>query len=69
MSELNKQDKLSTAKIKITLDSENRENNKIIINDVDMTDCLTRLQFDWSAEGFAKLSTDYICHMKPKSFK
>lgn len=48
------------AKIKITLDSENQELNKIIINDVDMTDCITRIKIDWSAEGPSKFSIDLI---------
>lgn len=48
------------AKINITLDSENQELNKVIINDVDMTDCITRIKIEWSAEEPSKFSIDFI---------
>lgn len=56
------------AKVKITLDSENRENNKIVINDIDMTNCITRIKMNWSMSGFPKLSIDFSSDFKQKSF-
>lgn len=55
------------AKVKITLDSENRENNKIVINDVDMTNCITRIQMNWSMNDLPKFSMDFASNFKQKS--
>lgn len=44
--------------IKITLDSENRENNKIIINGVNMMDCITGIKFEWNAGDTPKYSIE-----------
>lgn len=46
--------------IKITLDSENRENNKIIIDDVDMSDSITGIKIEWKDREPLKCSIDFI---------
>ncbi len=46
-------------KIKITLDSENRENNEIIINGVDVTEQTTKVKIDWDANKIAVVTTDF----------
>ncbi len=42
-----------------SLDSENRENNKIIINGVNMIDCITGVQFEWNAGDIPKYSIEF----------
>lgn len=53
-----------SSKIKITLDSENRENNKIIINDVDISESVTGIRIDWNVEKPLKLSVDFVSDIK-----
>ncbi len=45
--------------IKITLDSENRENNQVIINGIDITKGVTKISVDWSTKSAPKISVDF----------
>lgn len=48
------------SEIKITLDSKNRENNKIIINNIDVTGCLTSLDLSLKGSQPPELSVDFV---------
>lgn len=48
------------SEIKITLDSKNRENNKIIINNIDVTGCLTGLNLSLKGSQQPELSVDFV---------
>lgn len=48
------------SEIKITLDSKNRENNKIIINNIDVTGCLTGLNLSLKGSQPPEFSVDFV---------
>ena len=52
--------------IKITLDSENRENNKIIINGVNMIDCITGISFEWNAGDIPRYTIELAKEFETK---
>lgn len=49
-----------SSSVKIILDSENRENNEIIINGTNMIDCITSIKFEWEADEIPKYSIKFI---------
>lgn len=54
--------------IKITLDSENRENNKIIINGVNMIDCITGISFEWNAGDIPRYTIELAKEFETKKW-
>jgi len=48
------------SEIKITLDSKNRENNKILINGTDVTNCLKSLNLDIETGRATEFSVKFI---------
>lgn len=53
-----------SSSIKIILDSENRENNEIIINGINMIDCITSIKFEWKADDIPKYSIELFKDFK-----
>lgn len=46
--------------VKIIFDSENRENNEIVINGTNMIDFITGIKFEWKADDIPKYSIEFI---------